>query len=164
MRDIAVRVLTRALLVVSLAVTVVTEPTASSQNRELPSEKALQETLMGLEKQYWQAMKDHDAATLRTIMGPDGVFVDIRAAYLTTSELIDAIMRMTTLNAVFLPRVLIRRLGADAAVLAYDMKLRPDADTYAATAVYVRHGGQWVGIYHHEAVPLAPRQAAQAVR
>jgi len=158
MRAIAFQLLTCMLLALAVGMTVVTDPVASIQN-EGSLEIRLQETLMGFEKQYWQAMKDHDAATLRRLMGPDGVFVDIRAAHLTTPELIDAIMRMTTLNAVFLPRVLIRQLGPDAAVLAYDMKLRPDADTYAATGVYVRRDGHWVRVYHHEAVPLPPRQA-----
>ena len=103
MTEIAVRVLNARLLAVGVEVIAVTGPVASAHSGTTSSEKALQDMLMGLTKQYWQAMKDRDVATLRTIIGPDGVFVDIRAAYLTTPELIDAIMRMTTLNEVFLP-------------------------------------------------------------
>ena len=154
----------RLLLIGSLLIV----PPAGAQQASAPApatapelvsdaDRELRDTLMTLERQYWQAMNARDAETIRKIMSPDGVFINGAAVYYPTQRLIDVIMRVK-IEPVFGDRVLVRRLGPDAGVIAYDVRQRPDSPIlWAVTAVYYRTNGQWIGVYHHEAIPRTGR-------
>ena len=157
-----VRILSHGLLAVATVVTTGALSLAAAQGQEAAvTDERLQETLMGLERAFFQAMEDRDAEKIRRMMGPDGIYVNSSAAHHSTEETIEAIMRFQ-MDAVFLDRVLMRRFGPDIAVLVYDMKLRPEMDLYAITAVYVRRGDEWLGVYHHGGYPRRGQNQAPA--
>jgi hypothetical protein len=148
----------RVLAVGAVLVCALAASAAQSGGPPGPSDVQLKDTLMTIERQFCQAVKERDAATITRLMGPDGVYVNSGGLYHDTQAFIEAIRRYQW-EPVFQSRVELRRFAPDVAVLLYDMKLRPETDTYAITAVYVRRGERWVGVYHHGAIPRRPAAA-----
>lgn len=120
-------------------------------------DKALQEKLTADVKKFWQALKTKDAATVRTMMGPDGFWVD-PLNVTTTEDIAGTSVPRLTLDYVVGPRIFLRKFGADTAVLMYDLKIglgqngkyqAPEWD-WIMTDVFVKRGSEWVGVIRTE--------------
>jgi hypothetical protein len=147
-----------------LAMSAVAPSVASAQNpspnaldfaAEKPDAKLL-ETLLAGEKQYWSAWKAKDWATVRKMMGEDGVWVDPLNVF-STEGFIKAVEN-GSLEFSIGPRAFLRKPGPNVAVLVYDVKVgfgRPGATPTAdwpwlLSSVFVNRNGQWVGVSRSE--------------
>jgi hypothetical protein len=124
---------------------------------------ALRDKLMAGEAQYWNAWKAKDWATVRKMMGEDGVWVDPLNVF-STEGFIKAVENG---NVAFTlgPRAFLRKPTADVAVLVYDVKIgfgqTPKAEwPWLISAVFVNRGGQWVGVSRSEVRGNRPQPPA----
>lgn len=121
--------------------------------------------LIELEKRYWQAMKDGDAATALSltddpciVAGPQGVgSIDKRtleAMIGSTAYKIDSFALKDGAR--------MRRIGDDVAVLAYEVHEeltvdgKPVSIDAADCSTWVRKDGRWVCALHSEAIEGDP--------
>jgi ketosteroid isomerase-like protein len=127
---------------------------------------AIANELIGLEKQYWQAIQDRDAATVMRlsdeqciVAGAQGVGAFDRQ---TLSEMLqDSTYRLEGFS-IDEAQAQVRQLSDDVAVVAYKVteKLtvegKPlDLEAYD-TSVWWRRGGQWVCVMHTESLTGNP--------
>jgi hypothetical protein len=145
-------------------------PNAIDPATEKP-DTALLEKLMAGEKQYWSAWKAKDWASVRKMMGADGIWVDPLNVY-STEGFIKAVEN-GALEYSIGPRAYLRKSGPDVAVLVYDVKVgfgRPGAAPPKAewpwllSCVFVNRGGQWVGVSRSEVRGNRPTPPAPADR
>ena len=131
-------------------------PNAIDPATEKP-DKALLDKLLAGEKEYWNAWKAKDWATVRKHMGTDGIWVDPLNVF-STEGFIKAVEN-GGLEFEIGPRAFLRKPTADSAVLVYDVKVGfgrpgaapPKADwPWLLSAVFVNRGGQWVGVSRSE--------------
>src|SRR5690606_10979737 len=119
----------------------------------------IEQELVELEKQYWQALKDKDGATAAklsddpcVVAGADGVREMRRDEIQTMAE-----SSAYSLNNYELDDVHVRVLDDDVAVVAYkvheDVTIGGERLGYDATdsSTWVRRDGQWVCAMHAEA-------------
>src|SRR5262245_28018321 len=83
-------------------------------------DKALLDKLLAGEEQYWSAWKAKDWATVRKMMGTDGIWVDPLNVY-STEGFIKAV-ESGSMEFSIGPRAYLRKPTADVAVLVYDVK------------------------------------------
>src|ERR1700730_10360807 len=117
------------------------------------TDTALRDTLMAGETQYWNAWKAKDWATVRKMMGDDGIWVDPLNVY-STDGFVKAVESGNVAFALG-PRAFLRKPARDVAVLVYDLKVgfgqAPKADwPWLISSVFVNRGGQWVGVSRTE--------------
>ena len=132
-------------------------PNAIDPATEKP-DKALLDKLLAGEKEYWNAWKAKDWATVRKHMGTDGIWVDPLNVF-STEGFIKAVESGGMAFEIG-PRAFLRKPTADTAVLVYDVKIGFGRAGAAAAqrpighgccrAVFVNRGGQWVGISRSE--------------
>jgi hypothetical protein len=156
MHKISDRLLRRAFVLLMAAIFMSVPLSAAAQGGAKPSDAELKDTLMKLEKEYWQAFKDRDGEKVKRMMGEDGIFVNVRGIRLTPEATVEEIMRIQ-LDATFGPNVILKRLGPDAALIDYEVKVTPTSPMFFnGVAVFVRRANQWIAVYHHEAAPRVP--------
>lgn len=114
---------------------------------------ALRDKLMQEEGRYWSAWKAKDWATVRRMMGEDGIWVDPLNVF-STEGFVKAVEGG---NVAFElgPRAFLRKPTPDVAVLVYDVKIgfgqTPKAEwPWLISAVFVNRGGQWIGVSRSE--------------
>ena len=129
------------------------------------TDTALRDKLMASEAQYWNAWKAKDWATVRKMMGEDGIWVDPLNVF-STEGFIKAV---ESGNVAFSlgPRAFLRKPTADVAVLVYDLKIgfgqTPKAEwPWLLHSVFVNRGGQWVGVSRTEVRGNRPQPPAAA--
>jgi len=153
------RVLAAFLMTAVVASTVFAQnpsPNAIDPAAEKP-DKALLDTLMASEQQYWSAWKAKDWATVRKMMGADGVWVDPLNVYS-----VDGFIKAVENGAMEFeigPRAFLRKPTPDTAVLVYDVKVGfgragappPKAEwRWLLSCVFASRNGQWVGVSRSE--------------
>jgi hypothetical protein len=127
--------------------------------------KAIAKELIGLEKAFWQAMKDKDLDTMSgltdfpcIVAGPQG-FASV------DQELMSAMMTeapWTLRDFQLSDDIEVRRLSEDVALVAYkvhediDLDGKPVALDAADTSVWVRRGGRWACAMHTESLTGDP--------
>ena len=117
------------------------------------TDTALRDKLMAGETQYRNAWKAKDWATVRKMMGEDGIWVDPLNVF-STEGFIKAVESGNVAFALG-PRAFLRKPTADVAVLVYDLKVgfgqTPKAEwPWLISSVFVNRGGQWVGVSRSE--------------
>jgi hypothetical protein len=117
------------------------------------TDTALRDKLMAGETTYWNAWKAKDWATVRKMMGEDGIWVDPLNVY-STEGFVKAVENGGVEFALG-PRAFLRKPTPDVAVLVYDVKIgfgqAPKADwPWMISSVFVNRGGQWVGVSRTE--------------
>jgi hypothetical protein len=131
-------------------------PNAIDPATEKP-DTALLDKLLANEKQYWSAWKAKDWATVRKMMGADGIWVDPLNVY-STEGFIKAVEN-GAMEFEIGPRAFLRKPTADVAVLVYDVKVGfgragappPKAEwRWLLSSVFVNRGGEWVGVSRSE--------------
>ena len=131
-------------------------PDAIDPASEKP-DKALLDKLLAGENKYWSAWKAKDWATVRKMMGEDGIWVDPLNVY-ATEGFIKAVEN-SPMEFSIVPRAYLRKPTTDVAVLVYDVKVGfgragaapPTAEwRWLLSCVFVNRGGQWVGVSRSE--------------
>jgi len=131
-------------------------PNALDPATEKP-DTALLDKLMTSEKQYWSAWKAKDWATVRKMMGGDGIWVDPLNVY-STEGFVKAVEN-GAMDFEIGPRAFLRKPTPDTAVLVYDVKVgfgrgggaAPKAEwRWLLSCVFVNRGGNWVGVSRSE--------------
>ena len=130
------------------------------------TDAALKEKLLAAEQQYWSAWKAQDWATVRKMMGDDGIWVDPLNVY-STEGFVKTVSN-GTIDFAIGPRAFLRKPTADVAVLVYDVKVGFGRAGAAAAAdwpwllhaVFVNRGGQWVGVSRTEVRGNRPQRPA----
>ena len=127
------------------------------------TDTALRDKLMQEEERYWSAWKAKEWATVRKMMGEDGLWVDPLNVF-STEGFVKAV---ESGNVAFTlgPRAFLRKPTADVAVLVYDVKVgfgqAPKAEwPWLISAVFVNRGGQWVGVSRSEVRGNRPQPPA----
>jgi Domain of unknown function (DUF4440) len=123
----------------------------------------LRDKLMAEEARYWDAWKAKDWATVRKMMGEDGIWVDPLNVF-STDGFVKAVESGNVAFALG-PRVFLRKPTSDVAVLVYDVKVgfgqTPKADwPWLISAVFVNRGGQWIGVSRSEVRGNRPQPPA----
>ena len=117
------------------------------------TDTVLRDKLMAGETQYWNAWKAKDWATVRKMMGEDGIWVDPLNVF-STEGFVKAV-ESGNVEFALGPRAFLRKPTADVAVLVYDVKVgfgqTPKAEwPWLISSVFVNRGGQWIGISRTE--------------
>lgn len=135
-----------------IAGTAIRSTEAQTSTAALVSDEQLKDMLMGLERQFYRALRDRDEQTVRRMMGPEGIFVNSAGMPLDPQQVVDRIFK-NTFDPLLEGRVLLRRLTPDVAIVNCDMKWSPSFPAYANTAVYVKRNDTWMSAYHHISKP-----------
>jgi hypothetical protein len=130
-------------------------PNAIDPATEKP-DKALLDKLLAQENQYWNAWKAGDWATVRKMMGEDGIWVDPLNVF-STEGFVKAVEKGSLAFSIG-PRAYLRKPLPDVAILVYDVKVgfgrsgqAPTADwPWLLSSVFVNRNGQWVGVSRSE--------------
>jgi len=130
-------------------------PNAIDPATEKP-DKALLDKLLAQENQYWNAWKARDWATVRKMMGDDGIWVDPLNVF-STDGFVKAVENGSLAFSIG-PRAYLRKPLPDVAILVYDVKVgfgrgdqAPNADwPWLLSSVFVNRNGQWVGVSRSE--------------
>ena len=128
------------------------------------TDTVLRDQLMAGEAQYWNAWKAKDWATVRKMMGDDGIWVDPLNVY-STEGFVKAVEGGNVEFALG-PRAFLRKPTPDVAVLVYDVKIgfgqAPKAEwPWMISSVFVNRGGQWVGVSRTEVRGNRPSPPAE---
>jgi uncharacterized protein (TIGR02246 family) len=128
-------------------------------------EGAVRDELIGLEKRYWQAIKDNDFETALSltddpciVTGPQGM------ASIDRNKFRDMMQAANyTIDDVYIgPDVEMKLLGDDTAVLAYNVHERLTVDGKSVTldaadsSTWVRRDGKWLCALHTESIKGDP--------
>ena len=121
----------------------------------------IEKELLGLEKQYWQAMKDKDVeAVMRLtddpciVAGAQGVALVGKPALAAMIEAAPYKLHAFDVNE----EVQVRRLSEDVAALAYKVheeltvEGRPVTLDAADSSIWIRRDGRWVCALHTESI------------
>ena len=131
-------------------------PNAIDPATEKPDTVLLEKLLAG-ENEYWSAWKAKDWATVRKMMGTDGIWVDPLNVF-STDGFIKAV-ESGTMDFSIGPRAFLRKPTPDVAVLVYDVKVGfgragappPKAEwRWLLSCVFANRNGQWVGVSRSE--------------
>jgi hypothetical protein len=125
---------------------------------------SVEQELIDLERQYWQAMKDGDAAACGRLSDDPCVVAGASgAAQLDRATLVKMMgTGAWKLNAFELAKPIVRLLTADVGVVAYkvheDMTVdgKPVRLDAADSSVWVRRDGQWLCAVHTESIAGDP--------
>lgn len=125
---------------------------------------ATKQELLALEKQYWNAIKEKDAATATSLSDEPCVVVGAQGVgEMGKSELAKMLEGASyELNAFSLEDVHMRQISNDVVAMAYKVKedLVVDGQKIKLEAfdssVWVRRGGKWVCVVHTESLAGDP--------
>jgi uncharacterized protein (TIGR02246 family) len=126
--------------------------------------KDMEKELVGLEKEYWQAIKDKDARTASKYSDDPCIVVGAQGIGSIKPNDYGAMMAAATydLHDFELKDVQVRVLNDDVAVLAYKVNEELTVDGKKVTmhaadsSTWVRRDGQWVCALHTESVEGDP--------
>lgn len=127
---------------------------------------AIQSEILGLEKKYWQAMKDNDQETILKltddpciVTGPQGVMKFSKEDF---SKMMNSPQSYKLKDFKFVGDHQVQVLGDDIAVIAYRVNEKLDVDgepiylEVAESSTWRRKDGQWVCSLHTEAIAGDP--------
>jgi hypothetical protein len=121
--------------------------------------------LIDLEKRYWQAMKDGDAATALSLTDTPCIVAGPQGVGSMDKEMLESMIgtsRYKIDRFELKDGAKMRRLGDDVAVLAYEVHEeltvdgRPVSIDAADCSTWVRRDGRWVCALHSEAIEGDP--------
>ncbi len=121
----------------------------------------LEKELLGLEKQYWQAMKDRDVATVMRLTDDSCIVAGPQGFALISRRALGDMMQNAnyTLDEFDLQDdAQVRLLSDDAAVLAYKVHTemtvegKPVSIDAADASSWIKRNGRWVCALHTEAI------------
>ncbi len=128
--------------------------------------KSIEKEIYGLEKQYWQAMKDNDMETILSltddpciVTGAQGVSKFSKADFVAMMK---APQTYKLQNFEFKDNYQVSVLNDDTAVIAYKIKESLDVEgkainlELAESSTWRRRNGQWVCSLHTEAISGDP--------
>jgi len=149
-------------LVTAAAVTIVQGQTQRGRN----DSGSVRETLLTMERQLWEAWKNHDGNTFQRVLSSDSIGVgrggvDNRAAIIRDISGSDCVVRSYSFD-----NVQVVMLDRNTAILTY--RAMQDATcggsvlppTVWASSVFVRRNGRWQAAFHQE-TPAAPATMTQ---
>jgi hypothetical protein len=129
------------------------------------AKRAVQQELVALERQYWQALKDQDYEVAQRltddqciVSGPQGVGKIDKKTLVEMMQNAPYTIKDFTLDDDFQ----IRMIGNDVAILAYkvheelDVEGEPVTLDAAETSTWIRRNGSWVCALHTEALTGDP--------
>ena len=125
----------------------------------------LEKQLMGLEKRYWQAIKDRDVDTAIRLSDDPCIVAGAQGVGSIDRKAMEAMMKKAsyTLDSfAFEDGAKVRLLGDDVAIVAY--KVREDLTVEgkpvkleaSESSTWVRRGGDWVCAMHTESLSGDP--------
>jgi len=126
---------------------------------------AIERELLGLERQYWQAVKDKDSETAARLSDDPCIITGAQGVRLIDNQTLAGLMNATpfTLHAFTIgDDAEVRLLGDDVAVLAYNVHEELTVDGKPVTldaaeaSTWVRRGGRWVCALHSESLKGDP--------
>ncbi|MBD0373274.1 MAG: nuclear transport factor 2 family protein [Pyrinomonadaceae bacterium] len=125
---------------------------AASGNK---AKESLEETIMKMEKQAWEAVKARDAKAFSDLFAADGYMADnagfaTRASFLQT--LPDLVITQYTLTD-----FKVMMIDKDAAIITYKANVKgsfkgqafPPNPAYVSS-IWAKRGGKWMAVYHQE--------------
>jgi uncharacterized protein (TIGR02246 family) len=126
--------------------------------------KPIEQELLDLEKQYWQAIKDKDAAAAILLTDDPCILTGAQGVARIGRDTIGKMMTSAkyTLDDFELSDPEVRMLRDDVAVLAYEVHERLTVDGQPVTLVaadastWVRRDGRWVCAVHTESIKGDP--------
>lgn len=122
---------------------------------------SLEKELLGLEKQFWQALKDRDADAAMRLTDDSCILAGPQGVALISREALGDMMKAShyTLDEFELKDdVQVRLLSDDAAVLAYKVHSemtvegKPVSIDAADASSWVKRDGNWVCVLHTESI------------
>jgi uncharacterized protein (TIGR02246 family) len=128
------------------------------------STTTLEAELLGLEKQYWQALKDNDLDTALRLTDEPCLLTGAQGVGLVDRKTLAAMMKSAsyTLNRFELKNVQVRPLRDDVAVIAYQVheeltvEGKPVVLDATDSSVWVRRDGRWLCAHHTESIAGDP--------
>ena len=124
----------------------------------------LKDDIIGLERQYWQAMQDGDVEKMLTLTDDPCVVVGAQGAGSMTHASFRQMMKSPTrkLESFQLSDEIVQSLGADVAIVVYKVKEVLTVDGKSVTlhasdaSTWVRRAGHWLCALHTESVSGDP--------
>jgi uncharacterized protein (TIGR02246 family) len=124
----------------------------------------LEAELLGLEKQYWQALKDNDLDTALRLTDEPCLLTGAQGVGQVDRKTLAAMMKSAsyTLNRFELKNVQVRPLRDDVAVIAYQVheeltvEGKPVVLDATDSSVWVRRDGRWLCAHHTESIAGDP--------
>jgi uncharacterized protein (TIGR02246 family) len=134
-------------------------PTSSSSSRAASpggaKKSAVEDSIINLEKQAWEAVKNKDANGFNKLFAEDGLMIDsmgmtTRAAFIQT-------LPDLNITEYSLENLKVVMLDKDAAVVSYKANVKgsfkgqafPPNPAYVSST-WVKRGGKWVAMFHQE--------------
>ncbi|MBI2833178.1 MAG: nuclear transport factor 2 family protein [Acidobacteria bacterium] len=136
-------------------------PAASGETARTPRASsvpaAVEQRLVALEKQAWEAFKAKDAAAFKKVLSADAISID--ASGMATTEQLTQVMKDYDLTEFSLTDFKVTRLGGRLMLLTYAARVKatykgeamPDKPIYSSS-IYARRGGAWIAIFHQESM------------
>jgi len=127
--------------------------------------KAVEQELIELEREYWQALKDKDYATAQRLTEDGGIVTGAQGVGTIDRQTLVTMMEQApyTIDDYTLDRDMkVRMLGDDIGVVAYKVheKLTVEGKSVefdaADTSTWIRRNGGWVCAVHTEAIAGDP--------
>jgi uncharacterized protein (TIGR02246 family) len=126
--------------------------------------KPIEQELLDLEKQYWQAIKDKDADAATLLTDDPCILTGAQGVGRVGREAIGKMMQSAqyTLDEFALTDPEVRMIRDDVAVLAYEVheqltvEGQPVTLVAADTSTWVRRDGRWVCAVHTESIKGDP--------
>ena len=129
------------------------------------TEATVKDELLGLEKRYWQALKDKDIDAALDLTDDPCIVTGAQGVASINRDRFRDLMQSATykIDDVYIsPDVQVRLLGDDTAVLAYTVHERVTVDGKSLTmdaadaSTWVRRGGRWRCALHTESIKGDP--------
>ena len=126
--------------------------------------KPIEQELLDLEKQYWQAIKDKDAEAATALTDDPCILTGARGVARISRDAIGKMLQSAqyTLHAFELTNPEVRMIRDDVAVLAYEVHEQLTVEGQPVTLVaadastWVRRDGRWVCAVHTESIKGDP--------
>ena len=126
--------------------------------------ETLEQELLGLERQYWQAIKDRDGDAAMRLTDDPCIVTGAQGVGRIDKLTLGAMMKRApyTLEEFEIDEPHVRLLRDDVAILAYKVRERLTVDgkpvvlEAADSSTWVRRGGRWVCALHTEAIAGDP--------
>lgn len=122
----------------------------------------VEEELRGLERCYWQALKDRDVEAMRRLTDEECFLAGAGGVRRVEPEDLAGLGARTTLDDFEIGHIQVRRIGADVAILAYEVheELTVDGERISLDAAdastWIHRDGRWVCALHAEALTGDP--------
>lgn len=124
----------------------------------------IEQELLGLERRYWQALKDRDLNAALELTDDPCILTGAQGVASITKQQLGEMMSSANyrLEDFYIDDVQVRLLGNDTAVLAYNVHERLTVDGQSVTldaaeaSTWVRRSGHWVCALHTESLKGDP--------